>query len=131
MLVKFLNHHLISAKKSLSLSFQLMLFKFLILNFSKTQLYLRQFKTILKLSEEIITLFTGQMDTASNRMSFLLNPSLKQQLEYLKVQVKFEHMQKLHKKFDGMKDELIEDVQERIEVFGSVYQLWDLERDLT
>ena len=126
MLVKFLNHHLISAKKSLSL-----LFKFFILNFSKTQLYLRQFKTILKLSEEIITLFTGQMDTASNRMSFLLNPSLKQQLEYLKVQVKFEHMQKLHKKFDGMKDELIEDVQERIEVFGSVYQLWDLERDLT
>ena len=126
MLVKFLNHHLISAKKSLSF-----LFKFFILNFSKTQLYLRQFKTILKLSEEIITLFTGQMDTASNRMSFLLNPSLKQQLEYLKVQVKFEHMQKLHKKFDGMKDELIEDVQERIEVFGSVYQLWDLERDLT
>ena len=108
-----------------------MLFKFFILNFTKTQLYLRQFKTILKLSEEIITLFTGQMDTASNRMSFLLNPSLKQQLEYLKVQVKFEHMQKLHKKFDGMKDELIEDVQERIEVFGSVYQLWDLERDLT
>ena len=92
---------------------------------------MRQFKTILKLSEEIITLFTGQMDTASNRMSFLLNPSLKQQLEYLKVQVKFEHMQKFHEKFDGMKDELIEDVQERIEVFGSVYQLWDLERDLT
>ena len=91
--------------------------------------YLRHFENKSKLSEEIITLFTGQMDTASTRMSFLLNPSLKQQLEYLKVQVKFEHMQKLYVKFDGMKDELIEDLQERVEVFGSVYQLRDPDCD--
>ena len=63
------------------------------------------------------------METASARMSFLINPSLKQQIEYLKVQVKFEHMKKLNEKFDGIKDDMIEDVQEQIEVFGSVYQL--------
>ena len=62
------------------------------------------------------------METASSRMSFLINPSLKQQIEYLKVQVKFQHIQQLNKKFDGIKDDMIEDVQEQIEVFGSVYQ---------
>ena len=76
-----------------------------------------------KLSREIMTLFTGQMDTASTRMNFLINPSLKQQLSYLKVQVKFDHMSKLNQKFDGIKDDMIEDIQEQIEVFGSVYQL--------
>ena len=70
-----------------------------------------------------MTLFTGQMDTASTRMNFLINPSLKQQLSYLKVQVKFDHMSKLYQKFDGIKDDMIEDIQEQIEVFGSVYQL--------
>ena len=63
------------------------------------------------------------METASSRMNFLINPSLKQQIEYLKVQVKFEHMKKLNQKFDSIKNDMIEDVQEQIEVFGSVYQL--------
>ena len=62
------------------------------------------------------------METASSRMNFLINPSLKQQIEYLKVQVKFQHVQQLNQKFDSMKDNMIEDVQEQIEVFGSVYQ---------
>ena len=62
------------------------------------------------------------METASSRMNFLINPSLKQQIEYLKVQVKFEHVHQLNEKFDSMKDDMIEDVQEQIEVFGSVYQ---------
>ena len=70
-----------------------------------------------------MALFTVQMDTASTRMNFLINPSLKQQLSYLKVQVKFDHMLKLNQKFDGIKDDMIEDIQEQIEVFGSVYQL--------
>ena len=82
-----------------------------------------KFENFKQLSQEIITLFTGQMDTASTRMSFVINPSLKQQIEYLKIQVKFEHMQSLNQKFDGIKDDMIEDVQEQIEVFGSVYQL--------
>ena len=56
------------------------------------------------------------------RMHFLIDPSLKQQLSYLKVQVKFQHMQELNQKFNNMKDDMIEDVQEQIEVFGSVYQ---------
>ena len=56
------------------------------------------------------------------RMHFLIDPSLKQQLSYLKVQVKFQHMQELYQKFDNMKDDMIENVQEQIEVFGSVYQ---------
>ena len=76
-----------------------------------------------KLSREIMALFTGQMDTASTRMNFLINPSLKQQLSYLKVQVKYDHMRELNQKFDGLKDEMIENIQEQIEVFGSVYQL--------
>ena len=62
------------------------------------------------------------METASSRMNFLINPSLKQQIEYLKVQVKFQHVQQLNQKFDSMKDNMIENVQEQIEVFGSVYQ---------
>ena len=70
-----------------------------------------------------MTLFTGQMDTASTRMNFVINPSLKQQIEYLKIQVKFDHMQSLNQKFDGIKDDMVEDLQEQIEVFGSVYQL--------
>ena len=75
-----------------------------------------------KLSQDIMTLFSGQMETASSRMSFLINPSLKQQIEYLKVQVKFQHVQQLNEKFDDMKDDMIEDIQEQIEVFGAVYQ---------
>ena len=67
-------------------------------------------------------LFTTQIGTATTRMHFLIDPSLKQQLSYLAVQIKFEHMLKLNQKFDGIKDNMIEDVQEQIEVFGSVYQ---------
>ena len=75
-----------------------------------------------QLSQDIMNLFTGQMETAMTRMHFLIDPSLKQQLSYLKVQVKFQHMQELNQKFDNMKDDMIDDVQEQIEVFGSVYQ---------
>ena len=81
------------------------------------------FENLLKLTEDIIILLTGQMDTAFSRMNFLINPSLKQQIEYLKIQVKFQHVQQLHEKFDAMKDNMIESLQEQIEVFGSVYQL--------
>ena len=79
-------------------------------------------KNLIKLTEDIIILLTGQMETAFSRMNFLINPSLKQQIEYLKVQVKFQHVQQLHEKFDIIKDNMIEDLQEQIEVFGSVYQ---------
>ena len=68
------------------------------------------------------------MESASSRMNFFVNPSLRQQIEYFKVQVKYQHMQKLYEAFDAIKNEVIQlkseikDVQEQTEIFGSVYQ---------
>ena len=68
------------------------------------------------------------METASSRMNFFLNPSLKQKIEFFKVQIKLQHMEELYKAFDVIKNEDVqlygkmEDVQEQIEIFGSVYQ---------
>ena len=79
---------------------------------------------IRELSEEIMTLFTTQMGDAMERMHYLMNPTFKTQLEYLKVQVKFEHVKKLNERFEGFKDDITDDLEEQIEVFGSVYQFY-------
>ena len=79
---------------------------------------------IKKLSGDIMKLFTAQMRDAMARMNFLINPTFKTQLEYLKVQVKFEHVKKLNERFEGLKDDITEDIQEQIEIFGSVYQFY-------
>ena len=81
-------------------------------------------KEIKKLSGDIMKLFTAQMGDAMGRMHYLMNPTFKTQLEYLKVQVKFEHVKKLNERFEGLKDDITDDLQEQIEIFGSVYQFY-------
>ena len=81
-------------------------------------------KEIKELSGDIMNLFTAQMGDAMGRMMYLINPTLKTQLEYLKVQVKFEHVKKLNERFEGLKDDITNDLQEQIEIFGSVYQFY-------
>ena len=79
---------------------------------------------IRELSEDFMQLFTTQIGDAMERMHYLINPTFKTQLEYLKVQVKFEHVQQLNDKFEGLKGDITEDIQEQIEIFGSVYQFY-------
>ena len=79
---------------------------------------------IKELSKQIMDLFTAQMGDAMARMNFLIKPTFTTQLEYLKVQVKFEHVKKLNERFEGLKDDITDDLQEQIEIFGSVYQFY-------
>ena len=81
-------------------------------------------KEIKQLSSDIMDLFTAQMEDAMKRMNFLIKPTFTTQLEYLKIQVKFEHVKKLNERFEGLKDDITDDLQEQIEIFGSVYQFY-------
>ena len=79
---------------------------------------------IIETSNRIMENFKKQVVETVDKMGFVVKPILKQQIAYLKVQIRQNFYLSLHERFSDRSNELAEKLEDQVELFQDVYQLY-------
>merc|ERR1711935_211878 len=86
---------------------------------------------IKRLSNQIMDSLKTNVVASMNKMNFVVNPMLKQQIDSLKVQICEDFYVDLQERFSGRLDNITDKLEKEVKLFNDVYQLYTFAQSQT